>query len=439
MEGHLDTISVSLKDENYFEFSNGLWTGKKGPFIKAKVIRNTNFTLLGNINTDNIAEIEVEEKQFASRKLLDGDIIIERSGGGPKQPVGRVVYFNLPGNDNFSFSNFTSLIRSKNHDVIRSRFLFFTLLNFYYNADIQRYQAQTTGLRNLDFNKYQQSAIIKVLPIKEQDEIIKILDLILSSIHKQEELLITTSELKNALMKKLFSKGLNNEVLKETDIGLLPESWDVVELYHLITQIDYGTSVKCSYEYSTQLPVLRIPNIINGNIDISDLKYGKLTPKEMDRLILSFGDLLFVRTNGVKENAGRCAIFKDEIKQCYYASYLIRVKLQKEILLPSFFSLYARTETGQKFLSGRASRTADGKFNINTGTIKAVHVPIPDIKEQEQIVFAIEAVDNKIQHHQKRKQSLKCLFNAVLYQLMTGKIQTSEIAQQIIDGELLRV
>lgn len=74
----------------------------------------------------------------------------------------------------------------------------------------------------------------------------------------------------------------------------------------------------------------------------------------METLRLHDGDLLFVRTNGVLENAGRCALYRDELTDCYFASYLIRVRVDSLKVLPAFVNEYARTERGQSFLSGRA-------------------------------------------------------------------------------------
>ena len=95
------------------EFHNGLWTGKNGPFETATVIRNTNFTPDGRIDLSDVAVLQVEARHLAKRRLQKGDIIIEKSGGGPKQPVGRVALFELDA-ANYSFSNFTSAIRVKN-------------------------------------------------------------------------------------------------------------------------------------------------------------------------------------------------------------------------------------------------------------------------------------------------------------------------------------
>lgn len=99
------------------DFLSGLWKGKQPPYIKVGIIRNTNFTKDGKLDDTKIAYLDVEKKQFENRKLLYGDIILEKSGGGPKQPVGRVVIFDKKEGD-FSFSNFTSAIRIKNKQAL---------------------------------------------------------------------------------------------------------------------------------------------------------------------------------------------------------------------------------------------------------------------------------------------------------------------------------
>ena len=91
-------------------FSNGLWKGEKPPLVRVGVIRNTNFTKNGGLDDSDIAYIDVEKKKYEKRKLQFGDIILEKSGGGPKQPVGRVALFDKSTGE-FSFSNFTAAIR----------------------------------------------------------------------------------------------------------------------------------------------------------------------------------------------------------------------------------------------------------------------------------------------------------------------------------------
>ena len=109
---------------------NGLWKGKKPPFVNVGVIRNANFTKDFTLRFDNIEYLDVEERQYSKRKLQKGDLIVEKSGGSEKQPVGRAVLFDRE-NGEYSFSNFTSVLRVKDKNTLLSEFLYKFLLFIY--------------------------------------------------------------------------------------------------------------------------------------------------------------------------------------------------------------------------------------------------------------------------------------------------------------------
>jgi len=67
---------TTLANEELFEYLNGLWKGKKPPYVNVKVLRNTNFNNDGTLSLEDVAELPVEEKQFRRRKLVAGDIIL---------------------------------------------------------------------------------------------------------------------------------------------------------------------------------------------------------------------------------------------------------------------------------------------------------------------------------------------------------------------------
>ena len=295
-------IEIPLADSKHFETLNGLWKGKKEPFVKVGVIRNTNFIPSGVIDYSNVAYLDVEAKQLSKRRLEPDDIILERSGGGPKQPVGRIVYFERDDGD-FSFSNFTSAVRVKDKSAFDPRFVFYRLMELYQSGQTEDIQRRTTGIRNLDFIAYKERARFPKIPLPEQKKIVHLLSTAQRAIETQEQLIQTTTELKKTLMHKLFTEGLRNEPQKQTEIGPIPESWKVVPLEQIAESFQYGTSVKCGYEVQGKA-VLRIPNVVGGDVDISDLKYGRPKPNEIGKLKLQSGDLLFVRTNGVKETQG---------------------------------------------------------------------------------------------------------------------------------------
>lgn len=152
------------------DITGGIWIGKKPPFKKINVIRNTNFANYGKIDFSNVAVIEVEEKQFKNRKLIKGDLIVEKSGGSETQAVGRVVLFDKDAT-NYSFSNFTNRIRVLDTDHIIPNYLHIYLNFIYEQGYTLNIQNGASGLKNLDINKYLKINI-PVPPIKVQQKII---------------------------------------------------------------------------------------------------------------------------------------------------------------------------------------------------------------------------------------------------------------------------
>lgn len=188
---------------------NGLWTGKKPPFKTVAVIRNTNFSKDCRLKMDDVAIIDVEERQFATRKLQVGDIIIEKSGGSDKQPVGRPVLFNIPEGD-YSFSNFTSTLRVNDKSKVLPAYLHKFLYKFYLSGKTAEMQSKTTGLRNLDFNSYRK-ILIPVPDIDGQKRIVDELDLLSGIIDTKNAQLRDLDALAQSIFYEMFGNIIANE------------------------------------------------------------------------------------------------------------------------------------------------------------------------------------------------------------------------------------
>lgn len=153
---------------------NGMWkTEEKDDVVEAAIIRSTEIQPFGEIAYDTAQIHVVKKTQFIDRKLIRGDIVVERSGGGPDQPVGRVCYFDRQ-DGNYTFSNFTSAIRVADHNVILPKYLLNFLLFFYEIKGTDRLQKQTTGIRNLDYDLYRKIRI----PLREIGDQKKCIDTI---------------------------------------------------------------------------------------------------------------------------------------------------------------------------------------------------------------------------------------------------------------------
>jgi type I restriction enzyme, S subunit len=192
--------------EDACTFINGLWKGEKDPLKTVGVIRNTNFTKDGTLDDTDIAFIEVEVKKFDKRKLFAGDIILEKSGGGPKQAVGRVVLFDKPEGD-YSFSNFTAAIRVKSPDELDAKYLHKFLHWTYLSGVTEEMQSNSTGIRNLDGDKYK-AIQVSYPSIGNQRRIVTLLDeafaYIAAAKANAEKNLQNTRELFNSFVQSLF-------------------------------------------------------------------------------------------------------------------------------------------------------------------------------------------------------------------------------------------
>ena len=139
------------------------------------VLRTTNFTNIGIVNFNNVVTRQIEKKYISEKLLRYGDIIIEKSGGSDKQPVGRVVFFE--GEDNkYLFNNFTSLLRVRDFFKWNPKYIFYSLFANYAKGGTIPFENRTTGLHNLQTDSYVNSVMIMERKFEEQTDIVRILD-----------------------------------------------------------------------------------------------------------------------------------------------------------------------------------------------------------------------------------------------------------------------
>jgi type I restriction enzyme, S subunit len=391
------------------DFGNGLWTGKKPPFIKVGVIRNTNFTKEGTLDDSDIVFLNVEQSQFAKRKLKFGDLILEKSGGGPKQPVGRVIVFNKE-DGNYSFSNFTSVIRIKNPKETDSTFLHRFLFFSYISGVTETMQSHSTGIRNLKFDEYKDIEV--PLPsLAEQQHIVAIIDESFASIARAKAK--AEQNLKNS--KELFESYLQS-VFENKIHGYKSETLE--NLCELIIDCEHNTAPI----QETGYPSIRTPNIGKGNLilDNVNLVSHETYLKWTRRAIPQAGDLVLAR----EAPAGNIAIIPDNIKVCLgQRTVLIRPKKDK------FYSKYLAflilsKGVQEQLLSHSRGATVE---HINMKDIRAFKIyNLSTLNEQKKIVEKLDALFDETKRlediYQKKIEDLEELKKSVLQKAFNGEL-----------------
>jgi type I restriction enzyme, S subunit len=381
------------------------------------------FLRTSNVFWDEIDLSEVDEMAISPGELTDkslkaGDLLVCEGGDIGRAAVwdGRVPVM--------SFQNHLHRLRPAQNGI-DPRFYVYFLQSAFTQLGIFEGAGNKTTIPNLSRNRLAALEVPQP-PLREQNAIATSLAKVREALILHGKATATAIELKSSIMSKLFTLGLRGEAQKDTEIGPIPESWNAGSFGDVRDWLQYGTSLHCTSQ-KKRYPVLRIPNIEPGRVNDAELKYCDLSEDQARKYVLQDGDLLFIRTNGVLERLGSCAVYDGQPKNALFASYLIRARLNPNID-PRFVAYFYASSLGTSLVAGRATPAADGKYNLNTGTIDSLPLPIPPtLDEQREIVCILDALDRKISLHRQKRTVLEELFQSLLHKLMTGEIRVSEL------------
>jgi type I restriction enzyme S subunit len=250
---------------------------------------------------------------------------------------------------------------------------------------------------------------IPLPPPPEQKKIAHILSTVQRAIEAQERIIQTTTELKKALMHKLFTEGLRNEPQKQTEIGPVPESWKLLPIGDLFeTQLGKMLSQKAKIGDSPKA-YLRNKNVQWGRIDTDDLLRMDFNDREADKFRLRKGDLLICEGGEV----GRAALWDGSVADCYYQKALHRLRPKTDQITNEFmvhWMMFAFLLTNTYGVTGTRTTIA----HLPEIKLKPLLVPVPSPDQQAEIVRALETVDQKHAVHQEKFSALQDLFRTLL-------------------------
>ena len=280
------------------------------------VLRTTNFTNEGIVDYSNVVTRTITKKNIDEKYLKPGDIIIEKSGGSDKYPVGRVVFFDGP-KDKYMFNNFTGLLRVRNRDKWYPRYVFYSLFGNYKKGGTKQFENKTTGLHNLKTDDYVARYEVPDMIYERQVLICNHLDKLLCIISKRKEQLQKLDYLIKARFVEMFGDLMEN-----------PFNWPMKTIADVSLFLKSGLSRKLSDE-DIGLSVIRSGNIQNGQFIFDNVKYWyKDDPQGANTkdYVLEDGDVLVNFINSSSQ-IGKTAIYRDTGRDCIYTTNIFRMKL----------------------------------------------------------------------------------------------------------------
>lgn len=405
--------------------SAGAWGDDRGG-IPVPVLRSTNFT---NDRVLDLADVAVrwfptdEANRF---DVCSGDLLIERSGGGPTQPVGRVVRASddVVG---YGFSNFVQLLRV-DEEAMNSDFVGWCLYELHRSGIVERLQHQTTQMRNLDFRDYM-LILLPRPPRTEQDRVAALISATHAARRAADRKLQVAEQVRMALVNTLFASGLpgRHGEFEATRWLRHPLCWDRRPLRRM-ARIEAGFTKgrDLSGHTTVSVPYVTVVNVQDGRVDLVSLSRTLLKSTEVPDGLLQVNDVLMTE-GGDRDKLGRGAIWRGEIPECAYQNHIFRVRLDNDVYRAKLFHYLIQAVDSKAYFYAHAKQTSN-LCTINSREVGRFEVAIPDLDEQDEMARQLEAADAVVEAARRQRDATEQLKRSLLGSLLTGGEQVPEMA-----------
>ena len=377
---------------------SGVW-GDEDTENGVSVLRSTNFNSDGTLNFNKPSFRAVDPKKRDTKLLSEGDILLEKSGGGPQQPVGRVCLFQgsvLPQ----SFGNFIARLRPTGEAL--SEYLFYFLWQFHALGKTSHYQKQTTGIRNLEFKRYL-TIEVSIPSIAEQRRIVDILSRAEGIVRLRRDAEKKAAELIPALFLDMFGDPATN-----------PKGWPVHLLRDLVSFMSGGTPSKSREDFwQGDLPWVSPKDMKQAYITDAIDHVSRKVLSETNIKLVPIGSLLIVvrgmilvHTVPIAQsliehtiNQDMKALFPVEGINVGYLLWLMKVS--------------------QPQLLGLVTTAAHGTKKLDTERLESFRIPVPPLEIQVSFAEKVAQIESIQSQQSAATAKAQATFDALLAQVFS--------------------
>ncbi|SMO38565.1 restriction endonuclease subunit S [Fodinibius sediminis] len=368
------------------------------------VIRNTNFSGDGRIDLEDIAYRKISEEKIKEKKLKPGDIIIEKSGGSKNQPVGRVVFFDIQNGDKYLFSNFTSALRPKKSVV--PKYVHYGLLHSYLKGQSELYQNKTTGIRNLELNRYLKNTKIPLPEVKRQNEIATQLDQVQRLIDIDDEMQNRYDWLIQSIFLDMFGDPVTNpKGLTEVEFG------DLVDM-----QGGYAfKSDNFIDDAEDGIKVVKIGNVHYIDIDWSEVQYLPSSYlEEHERYSLEEGDILLALTRPIINSldAVKAVVVHEDDLPALLNQRVARIRVDSDKVTEDYITSFIYTQHFKREIERYASTSLQP--NVSMKEVKKIKVLVPSLERQKKFSAIRQRIIEERSALEKSEEKSKELFSSLM-------------------------
>lgn len=392
-------------------------------YSRFKFNNSTELTIR-NYNTDIIEKL----------LLKKDDILVEKSGGGDKTPVGRAVIFEKT--YKALFANFMDRLRVRNN--ISALFFLYVWTTYYDNKYILPYVKQTTGIQNLDITSILSGVFFPLPPKSTQQHIASYLDKkcskIEETIQNQQQVIEKLKAYKQSLITEAVTgkiKIQNGKVCGKYEsykdsgveyLGKIPSNWNIKRLRY-IGKCQNGIS-KGGEFFGSGYPFVSYGDVYN-NLTLPETVSGLIesTPEEQENYSVMAGDIFFTRTSETIEEVGFTSVCLKTIEKATFAGFVIRVRPFTEELVPDYSKYYFSSDAHRRFFVKEMNLVT--RASLSQDLLKRLPILIPSKDEQKEIADYLDkkctSIDAAIEQKQNLIEKLTEYKKSLIYECVTGK------------------
>ena len=272
------------------------------------------------------------------------------------------------------------------------------------------------------FTKAQQSKIAQVLATLDR------------AITQTDALLAKQQRVKAGLMQELLTSGINADGKmrpSQASASTLYSGWQVRRLGD-VAEVASGLTLGRVLEGPNllTLPYLRVFNVQDGYLDLSDVKTVAIRPDELPRYCLQKGDVL-MNEGGDFDKLGRGAVWEGQIELCLHQNHVFRVRTNRKVLLPDFLAWISASAYGKVFFVLN-SKQSTNLASINSTQLKSFPIPCPDVEEQERILEVVREQDAVLASTQNSLRKMRSLKAGLMQDLLTGKVSVLPLMNESV-------
>jgi len=420
----------ALQDRGLVAIQNGFPCGRHNQEGRGTPhLRPFNVTANGTISLEKI--IYCEPEHDVSRYFInEGDVIFNNTNS--EELVGKTAFWSRR-DGNFVPSNHMTVVRVLSEEGPDAAWLALQLHKLYWDGVFQALCRRHVNQASVSVARLRTVRLL-FPPLIEQRAIAAVLTTIRRAIEATDRVIAAMRELKKSLMRHLFTYGpvpidqADQVPLKETEIGPMPEHWQLRKLGDVADIGNGSTPSRSNVSYWTdgRIPWLTSGKVHEVVIRRADQFVTEVARRECHLPVVKAGSIV-VAITGQGKTLGNAALITFDTCVNQHLAY---VQLKNGAPLASFVRAYLQTRYDHfREVSGSGGST---KGALTCAFLRRYPLPYPPQHDQRKISTALDAAHRKLETEQARKSALEALFTTVLRLLMTGRVRVSDCPEEAV-------